>query len=60
MNGFVATLLSLAVVASLLLLGAGGWLILRREDPRRGWLMLAAGLVTLLNVWLYATLPPQL
>ena len=60
MNGFVATLLSLAVVASLLLLGAGGRLILRREDPRRGWLMLAAGLVTLLNVWLYATLPPQL
>ena len=61
MSGFMATLLGLAVLASLLLIGAGLNILLRRADtPRRGWLMIGAGVVTLLNVWLYATLPPQL
>ena len=54
-------LLGLAVLAALLLIGAGLNILLRRTDtPKRGWLMLGAGAVTLLNVWLYATLPPQL
>ena len=61
MSGFMATLLGLAVLAALLLIGAGINILLRRTDiPKRGWLMIAAGVVTLLNVWLYATLPPQL
>ena len=61
MSGFMATLLGLAVLASLLLIGAGLNILLRRADAsRRGWLMIGAGVVTLLNVWFYATLPPQL
>jgi hypothetical protein len=61
MSDFVAGLLGLAVLASLLLMGAGLNILLRRTDsPKRGWLMFGAGAITLLNVWLYATLPPQL
>ena len=61
MSSFVGGLLGLAVLASLLLIGAGLNILLRRTDnPKRGWLMLGAGAITLLNVWLYATLPPQL
>ena len=58
MSDVVATMLGVAVLASLLLMGAGLNILLRRTDtPKRGWLMLAAGAVTLLNVWLYATTP---
>lgn len=61
MTGFMSALLGLAVLASLLLMGAGVAILVRGSDtPKRGWLMLGAGAVTLLNVWLYATLPPQL
>ena len=61
MTGFMGGLLGLAVLASLLLIGAGLAILIRRTDtPKRGWLMIGAGAVTLLNVWLYATLPPQL
>lgn len=58
MSDLVATMLGLAVLASLLLMGAGLNILLRRTDaPKRGWLMLAAGAITLFNVWLYATTP---
>ena len=61
MSAFASGLLALAVLASLLLIGAGLSILIRGTDaPKRGWLMLAAGVVTLVNVWLYATLPPQL
>lgn len=61
MTTFASGLLAVAVLASLLLIGAGLNILIRRTDtPTRGWLMLAAGVVTLVNVWLYATLPPQL
>lgn len=61
MSGLMAALLGLAVLAALLLIGAGLNILLRRTDtPKRGWLMLGAGAVTLLNVWLYTTLPPSL
>lgn len=61
MTTFASGLLAVAVLASLLLIGAGLNILIRRTDaPKRGWLMLAAGVVTLVNVWLYATLPPQL
>lgn len=60
MNDVISGLLAIAVLASMLLIGAGLVILVRRTDaPKRGWLMLAAGIVTLLNVWLYATLPPQ-
>lgn len=61
MSTFMATLLGLAVLAALLLIGAGLNILLRRTDTsKRGWLMLGAGAVTLLNVWLYTRIPPQL
>lgn len=60
MSGLMSGLLAFAVLASLLLIGAGLSILLRRTDtPKRGWLMIGAGTVTLLNVWLYATLPAQ-
>ena len=57
----MAAILALAVLAAFLLIGAGANILLRRRDDRkRGWLMIAAGLVTLANVALYASTPPQL
>ena len=61
MSGFMSGLLALAVLASFLLIGGGLNILIRHTDaPKRGWLMLAAGVVTLGNVALYATLTPQL
>lgn len=61
MSDVISGLLAIAVLASMLLIGAGLAILIRRTDtPKRGWLMLGAGIVTILNVWLYATLPPQL
>jgi putative exporter of polyketide antibiotics len=61
MTGMMPLMLSLAVLASILLIGAGLNILVRKTDaPKRGWLMLGAGLVTLVNVWLYASVPPQL
>lgn len=59
MSGLVATMLSIGVLAALALIAGGGYILLRRPRPerRRGLLMLTAGLVTLVNVWLYATMP---
>ena len=50
-------LLSLAVLASFVLIGGGVWLIAAKRDRKRGGLMIAAALVTLLNVWSWSTLP---
>ena len=59
MSDAVAVLLSIAVLASLLLGGAGIAAIRRGpEDRRRGWLMIGAGVVTLMNVWMWTTMPP--
>ena len=61
MSDLMSGLLAFAVLASLLLMGAGVSILIRRTDtPKRGWLMIGAGAVTLLNVCLYASLPPQL
>lgn len=49
------TLLTLAVLAGLALVGGGGWLW--RRDRRKGSLMIAAGLVLLVNIALWTTLP---
>lgn len=50
-------LLTLAVLASFALIGGGAWLLARRRERRRAWLMVAAGAVTLFNVWSWSTLP---
>lgn len=52
-SGFVATLLSIAVIASFVL-GAGGiWLIVKGRDTKRGLLMVAAAAVTIGNVLIW-------
>ncbi len=61
MSDLMSGMLAVAVLASMLLIGAGILILIRRTDtPKRGWLMLGAGAVTLINVWLYASTPPQL
>lgn len=58
MSDLIPTLLALGVLASFLLIGGGIHILVRRaDDKKRGWLMLAAGAVTLLNIALYATTP---
>ena len=53
-----SVLLSLAVIAAFLLIGAGVQIVIKRPaDRRRGILMLLAGIVTLINVVLFATMP---
>ena len=49
-TGAGATLLSIAVLASFILGGAGMWMIGRKRDVKKGVLMLAAALVLLGNV----------
>ena len=43
-------ILSLAVIAAFALVWGGGWLIVKRRDRLRGWLMIVAALVLLGNV----------
>jgi hypothetical protein len=50
------TLLAFGVIAAFALIGAGVW-GLRQAGPKlKPWLMIAAGLVTLFNIWVF-TLP---
>ncbi|MDT9597536.1 hypothetical protein [Sphingosinicella rhizophila] len=54
-SGFVATLLSVAVIAAFLL-GAGGmWMIVKGKDRKRGLLMLGAAAVTIANVFIWVS-----
>jgi hypothetical protein len=54
METLAATALSLGVLATIAL-GAGGlWLMLRGGDRKKGALMLAAGVVLLANVLIWA------
>lgn len=60
MNGLVSLLLALGVLSGIVLGGAGAGMLLRGTGDRtRAWLMLLAGVVVLINIWLYATLPGQ-
>lgn len=60
MAELIPVLLSLGVIASLLLIGFGGYALVKRVgDPKRSVLMIIAGLVTIMNIWLWATLPTQ-
>jgi glucose uptake protein GlcU len=56
MTGMNATILSVLMLAGIAL-GIGGiYLITRRRDYKRGWLMIVAGVVMFLNVAIW-TLP---
>ena len=57
MSNLPAILLSIGVVASFLLIGAGTLALRRPAERKRAILMIVAGLVTLGNVYLYATMP---
>lgn len=59
MSGLVSVMLSLGVLAALLLIGAGIWALMRGRGVtrQRAWLMIAVGLVTLVNVIMWATMP---
>jgi hypothetical protein len=59
MTGLLATLLSIAVLASFALIGGGAWLFLKRKNRKQGLLMLLAALVLLVNVliWVAPTSP---
>ena len=60
MAALLPTLLSLGVIASALLIGFGGYALVKRVgDTKRSLLMIVAGLVTIVNIWLWATLPAQ-
>ena len=49
----VPTLLSIAMLAVLILVWAGIWLIVARRDPNHGALMVTAGLVILGNILIW-------
>ena len=50
------TILSIAMIAAFVLLGGGAWLIARKRDLKRGFLMLGAAVVLGVNIWVM-TLP---
>jgi hypothetical protein len=54
MNGFIATLLSIAVLASFALIGGGAWLLIKRKETKQSILMLLAAAVLLVNVLIWA------
>ena len=56
MSGFVATLLSIGVIAAFVLAGGGLWQIFKRGERKQGLLMLCAAIVLFLNVLIW-TLP---
>ncbi len=59
-GSLIPALLSVGVIASALLIGFGGYALIKRVgDTKRSLLMIVAGLVTIVNIWLWATLPAQ-
>lgn len=58
MDVLIPALLSLGVIASALLICFGGYALVKRVgDRKRSLLMIVAGLVTIGNIWLWATMP---
>ena len=58
MASLIPALLSLGVIASALLIGFGSYALVKRVgDRKRSVLMIVAGLVALVNIWLWATMP---
>ena len=58
MNGLLATLLSIAVIAIFALVAGGAWLLIKRKERKQGLLMLVAAVVLAVNVAIW-TLPPS-
>lgn len=60
MTGLIATLLSIAVLASFALIGGGGYLFLKGKNRKQGLLMLLAAFILLVNVliWVAPIAPP--
>ncbi len=54
-----AAIYSLAMLAVFVLAGAGVWLMVSGRDRKRGLLMLAAGLVIVMNVVIWTLPVPQ-
>lgn len=50
MNGPAALTLSLLMLAGMALGSGGLWMMLKRHDHKRGWLMIAAATVMFANV----------
>jgi hypothetical protein len=55
MTGFIAVLLSVAVLGSFALIGGGAYLLLKRRETKQGLLMLLAATILLVNVLMWAT-----
>jgi hypothetical protein len=53
MTGFVAAILSIAVLAAFALAGGGAWLLLKGESRKQGTLMLIAAAVFFANVLIW-------
>ena len=53
MTGFVATLLSIAVIAAFALIGGGAYLLIKRKEHKQGVLMLIAAAVLFGNVLIW-------
>ena len=58
MTGPAALTLSILMLAGFLLGGGGLWMLVRKGDTKRGWLMIMAGTVMFANVaiWTMPTL----
>ena len=56
MNGPAALTLSLLMLGGLVLGSGGLWMIIRKGDAKRGWLMIAAAVVMFANVAIW-TMP---
>ena len=54
MSALASGLLALAVLAAFIL-AWGGWGRVKRGERKQGWLMIAAGAITLLNIYALAT-----
>ncbi|MFW2829762.1 hypothetical protein [Sphingomonas sp. ID0503] len=54
MTTFAAAMLGLAMIAAFVLIGAGGRMIYRGGDRKRGLLMIVMALVLLMNVLILA------
>jgi hypothetical protein len=52
-TGLIATLLSIAVLASFALIGAGGWMFVKGRNRKQGLLMLLAAFILLVNVLIW-------
>ena len=53
MTGLIATLLSIAMLASFALIGGGGFLFITGRNRKQGLLMLLAAIILLVNVLIW-------